>query len=366
MSWVIGASLVLQTILAGKLPALSTYGVYLGIQAVLAPFFWLWTILPIEHPQLTAILQHTAPTIYLAFLMKLPIFLFDILTLILLVRLVRRVTTSESSSILAGLTWFVNPFNFYLLYYFGAMDIIPIAIFLLALNFGFDKRWFRCGFATIVTALLRVYAIAALPFFLPLTKTKPARFSLVVGSLAPIAFAIVVLYLSKDTLGTVLNVPAKQSWLLEFLGFSIGSNQFLKLSPVLILLQLYIVFRYWRADASIVHLASVSLLALLLGATVYGGGSQHFLWVSPLLSACLAIHPRDSWIFVLTFFSALLSPTVNPFGPWTPAHPVVDTFLSGAFYAMKATYLVRLNISNLQVPGFTSAMFNKSSPTDKG
>ncbi len=358
-SWVIGASLVLQTTLAGKVPALSAYGVYLGIEVVLAPFFWAWTILPIQHPQLTAIIQHTAPAIYLGLLMKLPIFLFDTLTLILLLRLVRHIATAQSSSVLAGLTWFVNPFNFYMLYFFGAMDIIPIAVFLLALNFGFDNRWFRCGFATIVTGLLRVFSFAVLPFFLPLTKTKPARLSLIIGSAFPIAFAIVVLYLSKDTFATVLNVPAKQSWLLEFLGFGIGSVQLVKLSPVLILLQLYIVFRYWRHDANIVHLASVSLLALLLGATVYGGSSQHFLWVSPLLSACVAIDSKDSWLFVLTFLSAFLSPTVNPFGPWTPAHSVVDTFLSGAFYAMKGIYLVRLNLSNLQLPGFNSAMFNQ-------
>lgn len=355
MSWTIGASLVVRTVLSGKIPTLSTYGVYLGVEAVLAPFFWIWTLLPIEHPQLTNIVNHTAPAIYLGLVMKLPILFFDALTVILLLRLVRQVTKSERNSILAGLTWFVNPFNFYMLYFFGAMDIIPIAVFLLALNLGLDNRWFRCGFATIVAGLLRIFAFAVLPFFLPLTKTKPARNSLILGSLFPIACAVLVLYLGSDTLATVLSVPARQTWLLEFLGMSIGTMDFVKLSPVLMGLQLFIVFRYWRPDSNIVHLASASLLSLLLGATVYGGSSQHFLWVSPLLSACVAINPKESWIFVLTFLSALLSPTVNPFGRWTPAHEVVDTLLSGAFYAMKATYLVSLNTWNLRVFTFKSA-----------
>ncbi len=314
MSWTTGASLVLQNILVGKIPTLSTYGVYLGIEVFLAPFFWIWTILPIEHPKLTQLVQHSASTTALAFMMKLPIFLFDILTLIVLLRLVRRVTNSDRRSVAAGLTWFANPYNFYLLYFFGAMDIIPVAVFLLALNFALEDRWFRSGVSTVVSAALRLFAFATWPFFIPLTKTKATRNSFIIGSVVPIALVVGVLYLSHDTLATVFNIPAKQSWLLEFLGMTIGPTQFVKLSPVLILLQLYIVARYWRPNAGIVPLASVSLLSLLVGATVYGGGSQHFLWVSPLLSACLAICPRDAWIFVLTFISALLSPTVNPFG----------------------------------------------------
>jgi hypothetical protein len=353
LSWTISASRVLHIFLAGKIPSLSAYGVYLGIDTFLAPFFWIWTILPIEHPQLRNIVNHTAPAIYLGLIMKLPIFLFDIVSLVLLLRLARRITKSPRNSSLAGLTWFVNPFNFYMMYFFGAMDIIPIAIFLLAINFGLDNRWFRCGFSTVAAGLLRLFAFAALPFFLPLTKTRTTRSSFVVGSLLAMAFVIVGLYLTNESLATVLSLPAKEVWLLEFLGLGIGT-QFVKLTPVLILLQLYIVIRYWRHDSNVVHLASVSLLAILVGATVYGGSSQHFLWVSPLLSACLAIHPKEWWIFALTFLSALLSPTVNPFGSWTPAHPVVDTFLSGAFYGMKATYLVRLNLLNLYDSNFIS------------
>jgi hypothetical protein len=137
---------------------------------------------------------------------------------------------------------------------------------------------------------------------------------------------------------------------LEFFGWNVMGIQFVKVSPVLVLFQLYVVLRFWREDTNIVYLASVSLLALLLGATLYGGEAQHFLWVSPLLSACLAMRSEDSWIYVLTFFTALTAPTVNPFGPWTPEPIVLNTFLAGAFYAMKATYLLKLNLSNFQTP----------------
>jgi hypothetical protein len=348
--WIAGASSLLQTILAGKLPTLSTYGVYIGIETILAPFFWLWTILPVEHPNLANLVQHTASTVSLGLLMRLPIFLCDAATLILLMRAVRRITNSEQKSIVAGLTWFVNPFNFFMLYFFGAMDIIPIAFFLLAINFELGGRWFRFGVSAIVSGLLRLFAFIAYPFFIPLTKTRPTRASFIFGSIVPIAFAICVIYFSGDSLATVSNIPATQSWLLEFFGWNVMGLQFVKLSPVLVLFQLYVVLRFWRDDTNIVYLASVSLLALLLAGTLYAGERQHFLWVSPLLSACVAMRSEDSWIYILTFFTALIAPTVNPFCPCTSEPIVFNTFLGGAFYAMKATYLLKLNLSNFQTP----------------
>ena len=346
-NWTYEASSVLRTIQAGSLPALSTFGVYLGMEMILAPFFWLWTLLPVEHPELTNLVQHTPSTVSLAFLMKLPIFLCDLATLVLLLRITRRITNSQQKATIAGLAWFLNPFNFYMLYFFGAMDIIPVAVFLLAIDFELNSHWFRFGAATILSGLLRLFAFVAYPFFIPATKITTGRVKFFVGSVVPIATAIALVYLSHNSMLTIFNIPAEQPWLLEFLGWNVLGMQFVRLSPVLVLLQLYVVARFWRKDADVVHLAAVSLMALLLGATLYGGESQHFLWISPLLSVCVAMRFEDLWIYVLTFFTALMAPTVNPFYGLTPQPLLVDTFLAGSFYAMKTIYLLRLNLPNL-------------------
>jgi len=348
--WTFEVSTIVPTLVSGKLPTLSTYGVYIGIEMILAPFYWIWTLLPIDHPTVANLVQYTAPAVSLGFLMKIPILLFDSASLILLIRIVRRITHSEETSIIAGLTWFANPYNFYMLYFWGAMDIIPIAVFLLAILFELEGKWFRCGISTMCTGLLRLFAFAVYPFFSPLTRTKSVIGKFVIGSTVPVAIAIGLIYLSHDTLATVFNIPAQQFWLLEFLGFNIWGMQFVRLSPVLVLFQLYVVLRFWRQGTNIVYLATVSLLALLLGATLYGGEAQHFLWVCPLLSACIAMHLEDWWIYTLTSFTALLSPTVNPFTHWTPEPYLLDTFLAGAFYAMKAIYLLSLNLSNFRIP----------------
>lgn len=350
-SWTIGSSLVLNGLFAGRLPLLSNFGVYWASMTLLAPFFWVWTILPIEHPPLLNIVSYTTPAIYLVLLMKLPIFICDILTGILALRLVRKITHSERSCAILGLTWFANPFNIYWMYFFGSMDIIPITILLAALVFGMGNRWFRCGLSTAIAGLLRVAPFAVLPFFLPLPKTESGRVKLIIGFLFPLACCIALLYVtSPDVIAVIANVPAKQNYLLAFLGVNIAAGgKFVMLTPVLLLVQWYVVLRYWKREPNMIHLTCVPLLSILLGATIYGGSFQHFIWVSPLLSACVAIHPEESWIFALTFITASLSPAIYPISLWLPARELLDTFFAGAFYAMKAIYLVRLNLWNLDI-----------------
>jgi hypothetical protein len=169
--------------------------------------------------------------------------------------------------------------------------------------------------------------------------------------LLPLACLIPLLF-TTGAIATISSIPLKQYWILEFLGGNIANGgQLLLLSPILILIQLYVVLRFWRADSNIVHLACVSFLALLLGASTYGGSEWHFLWVSPLLSASVALHPRESWIFALTFITAYLSPAIPPFSftVFLQSRQVLDNLLAGAFYAMKAAYLIRLNLWNMKL-----------------
>ena len=356
-NWILGAATIFKSLSAGTIPCWSPgFGVYFGIELILTPFFWVWTMLPIQHPPMLNLVNFSVPAMTLALLMKLPIFFSDIVTGILLSRLIRKLTRSKTSSALASLTWFVNPFNIYWLYVYGAMDIIPTAIVLLALNFGFDNEWLRTGICTVVAGLLRVFPFVSLPFLLLLARVKLARIYLFVGSLIPIILVICAFFIRETggcSLTGVLSIPGREPWLLRFLGLDIvggGSWAFIvKLAPVVILVQLYVVLRYWRNDSNIVHLVSVSFLALMLGADVYGGSAYHFIPVSPLLSACLALHPQEeTWLYTLIFITAILFPGIQWLGWLFPIYPVIGTFLAGAFYAAKAGYLIRLNMWNFK------------------
>lgn len=175
LNWTYGTSIALGFISAGKFPPLPDFGVYLGIEIILAPFYWIWTILPIDHPTLGTVVSGTTPAFCLWFLMKLPIFLSDILTAFLLTRIIRTFNGSDRQCAIGYLSWFANPYNFYWLYFFGAMDVIPVAVVLIGLIFGSTSRWTRCTVATTIAGLLRIYPLVTLPFFLSLTKTKATR-----------------------------------------------------------------------------------------------------------------------------------------------------------------------------------------------
>lgn len=356
MNWVHGAKNVLIFLSAGQAPHLSTFGAYLGIDIVLVPFFWVWTVLPIQHPALHDMVNYTAPTVSLLFLMKMPIFLSDTLVGILLSRLVGKIAESDRRRGIAFLAWYANPYNIYWLYAYGAMDAIPASIVLLALILVVSRRWARSGFAIAIGSLMRIYPFFVLPFLLPLTNTKATRLRFIAGFMLPLVCVICVAYATATgTIANILTVAFNEPWLFDFLGgrehsWTTAGGQILILTPVLMLTQFYLVLRFWRHDSNIVHLASVSLLALSLGATIYAGSSQHFIWVSSLLSASLALHPEETWIFALTFVTAYLSPAVYPFNlsMFNPARLVVDNFLAGAFYSMKAIYLLRVNLSNIR------------------
>lgn len=368
LRWTLGANLALEYLSGGRLPPISTTGPYGMMFLVLAPFFWLWTILPIQHPSLAVMQCYTGPCnsqtpisalIGLSAVMKIPTFVFDLLTGALIYRFVRHITNSQRRSSLGFLAWYVNPFNFGWLYLYGYLgDLIPAALVVLAVILANDKKWFRSGAWTCIASVLRIFPVVILPFLLSKVKTGWTRayFSLFSGFLSLIILWLVIEYATAGaTLATIFAVPLQWDYLLDVFAPNIPVGQFVRWTPVLIALQFYVVLRFWKADANVVHLTTVSILALLLGAGPIFQQNQ-FLWVSPLLSICLALHPDELWIFILVFstdvtcdYCGFLSGytflgNLVPHGAWGW---LPNLTIAGAFYAFKAAYLVKLNLENL-------------------
>lgn len=349
VNWAGVSNNILESIAAGQYSHISVTGVYSPLGIVLVPFFWVWTKLPIQHPSITwqnYLFSKSGPAFFLNLLMKTPIFLADTGTGILVFRLVKRLTGSVTTSKLAFLAWYMNPFNIYWINSFGGMDVIPAFGFLLALAFGIEKRWFRCGVCASIGALLRIFPLFAFPYFFPAVKSKTVSqyVYLIAGFVLPLVLGLVAIYaLGAGSLTSIAATTQKQYWLSDFLGIDI-TNSYVKLTYVLLAVQLFVVFHYWK-NSNLVPLVTVSLLALLTGAQAYGGSTHHFLWVSPLLAISVVLTPNELWIFILTFATASLAPPIIPF----PPIPFIDTFLWGAFFAAKAAYLVKINLENIRL-----------------
>jgi len=345
-NWTRGASVALRFISTGRFPPLSVTGVYGPIEILLVPFFLAWTKLPIPHPPLyrSFLTNYSISAISLNIMMKLPPFLADIATGGLLSKLVKQITKSDSKARIALLSWYVNPFNLYYIEVFGAMDTIPAAIIVLGLILGMESKWFRSGICASIGTVLRIYPLFMLPFLLTTIKTKLLRryAALLAGFLLPLTAALITMYAyGAGTITMLAALPQQEYWLLDFLGVTLLQN--VKLTPVILVIQLFVTIYFWRKN-SILHAATVSLLALSVGALPFGGSEQNFIWVSPLLSACLAVNLDEMWVFVFTFATACLYPSIIPYQGLTYITPL----LAGAFYGAKATYLTKINFENIR------------------
>jgi len=349
LNWTAGASLALGYLAKGHFPPISVTGVYGPIQILLVPFFWIWTKLPIQHPPIYDMASSKSTSaVLVALLMKLPPFIADIITGIVVYTLTLQFTHSKSKSRLACMIWYLNPYNIYWINAVGAMDVIPVLILLLAIVVGNANRWFRSGVYVSIASILRIYPIFSLPFFLLGTRTKRMWAYAISGFLLPLIAVLTFLYGSgAGTLNILVEVPKVEYWLMDFLGGNL-TNVNLKLALVLVPFQFYVTFRYWRKPSSLLYLTTVSVLALLIGAQ--NTPPHHFLWVSPLLTMCLVASKDEAWIFILTFLTASLH-----LGPIFGIFPMTffslaDPFFGGCFYAAKSAYLIKLNLERI-TPG---------------
>jgi len=364
LNWIRGSQLVLNLLSNGKLSSVSGFGVYLGLDMFLTPFYWLWTLLPIQHGTLAEIATQPSLARYsLTYVMKFPIILSDFFTGLLAFDVVGKLNPSRASKAL--LSWHLNPFNWYWLYWFTTMDVVPAVIVLLAIQYGMNRRWSRCGLCLSLATILRLYPIFLLPFFVGFAlwvERRPATRALVNFASAfvvPIFLGMVVegfvIGSFAAPLITILQFPVTQPELADFLGFRLAT--FFTLTPFLMLLQFYVSFWCWKKNTALVLLVLAPLLVFFASGIGFG---LWLIWVSALLSIYYALD-NDLLLFSLTFLSGFLSPiTTSPaftqyFG-WRITYtmgsqPVIDLLgpcMSGVHYGAKIIYLLKLNLSRLR------------------
>lgn len=352
VNWVNGARSSFLLFSEAELPRPNAYA---GLMSVLAPFYWLWTILPVPHPSISEMVGHySTPELVLVFLMKLPTLTFDAASGILLYILVRERTGLERNGWVAFLVWYLNPYNWFWIYYYGGFDVIPIALILLAVFYGNRGRWLRCGFCASIAAILRLFPLLLFPFLIFYAAKQGLRPTarLLVSLLLPLAvvFAGVAYALGSfgSGLSAFLDIPMIQPYLEDFWGFPLdGANVYFRLTPFLLLLQLYIILRYWRDNPSwLEDILGASLLVMLVSQPQ--GNAHHFLWVSPFLSAYYALGRIKRKLLAGVYVAAALFP------PWfdTPQRLLslqIEPFFGGLFVGIKAITLLKLNSQSMRV-----------------
>lgn len=355
VNWVNLASNIFSRISNGELPSVAQTGAYTGLGLFLALFFAVWEALPVPHPSLHSFIRSnyffvpSTEGYALIFFMRLPIVLFDLLTAILIYVLVKRATGTTAVGGRAFLMWYLNPLNLYLMMSWsnpGAFDVVPAAVLLAAIVLSTKGRWLGAGVCVAAATFLRLFPVLLFPFFLVYSfkEGRQASIRLSLGFLAPIAvvfFAQVITAGSlQNAIGAFSTIPLKNSWVLNYYGFSIGS--YLTLMPFLILVQLYLVGRYWRNDESLVPLLMAALLVVF--ATTYHQ-PYHFIWIMPLLTVYCATNRGALMLFLPLCISAFL---------YSEGYATPNSYLflfqplfAAVFFGLKVSYLFKVNLGNL-------------------
>jgi hypothetical protein len=362
LAWVTLAQNVFTQLSTGRLPSLSVFGVYVGTGIFLTPFYWLWTLLPIHHIPIAEMVAHQSlARISMMYVMKLPILVADFVAGWFIFLLAEKVSPSRARNAL--LSWHVNPFNMYFLYWFTTMDVIPAVFVLVAIHYAVKRRWPLCTLCLFLATALRLYPILLLPFFAVYALWVEGRIAAkpLVSFLAFFVLPLLLVVVAEGSVSgsllppvhAVLRFPLSQPEVSDIFGFRLG--YFFTLTPVLMLLQLYALVAFWKRGTALSVIVLAPLLVIFASGTAFG---LHFIWASPLLSVYYALD-NDLFLFALTFASGLLSPITTGtlftyyFGwdlTYQGAQPVIDLLgpcMSGVHFGTKIVYLLKLNLGRL-------------------
>ena len=392
-NFVVTAQWAWSSLSQGTIPFLS---VYTGIGIMLAPFYWLWTAMPIPHPPLVAIFGGLDTSLYnfnmslegflLVFAMKLPIVLFDLFAGVLIFILIRDTTGSSDNARKAFLFWYLNPYNIFMIEVWGSVDVIPAVFVLLAILFALKKRWVASGLTLSFATVLRIYPLLLLPVFLffCLRKTRRAAVALSVSYFAPLGVALYVLVgifgSAQAAAGGLLNIAFSSPWLLRLYGIPLapGVQNTLDKAGLLLPLflypiQLYIASRFWKTRSySLLSLATAFLL-IHFAATTYE--PYHFNWITPLLAVCYGVDRRrlrllsilfvaayismytysdvsslgHAFFFLPTFSEAMRSAALMQTRLFSLVHEYVPLSM-GIFHGLLGVLLIKLNLDEMQLP----------------
>lgn len=273
-------------------------------------------------------------------LIKLPAIIADLLTFVVLIRLLSPYLGEQKAYYAAAIGWLFNP----LVIYYSALHGLEescVSLFLVLVVYSLQKRgpW-RTILAACAAALTLISSAFIFPPLLLSQRTSwGQRIALVIVPVAVYVFLFLVLYHSLDGLVPYLGRVAET-----------GSNAGLPLgySTLSSVSYLYILYQWFGLYIS--PLLGLALtVAILLGTSLYGKEPlathsalvlyccilaffftyevfyiQHLVWIVPLLMATLLLNPRvpfKSALVFSAFFScfALLENYVSFYSPATAA-----------------------------------------------
>lgn len=251
------------------------------------------------------------------FLLKIPYFFFDLLTVFALIKLFK--ATKEKYLVLV--LWMFNPLSLYASFMMGQFDIIPTFCTVLSLLLAKQNKLGLSAISLGVGAAFKIYPLFLLVPLALQGKNWLERIKLLFLGLLPYILFILPYLGSKGFRSTAL--VANQSLKSLYAEVAISGGEKLLIFPLLLILA-YIIFTYIKSPVEFLWQRYFIVLLLFFIFTHYH--PQWFLWLTPFLIMDLVTKKFKNLILLLLSlfsFTGLLfffdsSLTVNIFAPLFP------------------------------------------------
>jgi len=244
---------------------------------------------------------------------RLTLFLFDLAVLVFLVKL--------WPALRRELIWFfwLSPLAIYITYWHGQLDIVPVALLLLALLLLRKMRALEAGGALAIAVATKLSMLAALPLTLVyLWRNKRlhyARAPYIAAFIVGVAILVKPFLLMRGFRYMVLGNPEMDR--LYELRLTLGTHTAIYLSPLLYILALYALWRLPRISFDLLYAATGLVLFVLIVSTAAPLG--WYLWLLPFLAWHQARARNEArWLIALYSLIIIAGHMVLTQGAYTP------------------------------------------------
>ncbi|MCL5784302.1 MAG: hypothetical protein M1142_03040 [Patescibacteria group bacterium] len=250
-------------------------------------------------------------------LLKLPYFIFDLLTGFIFLKLF----DNPKKSLLAFLLWIFNPINLYATYMMGQFDIIPTFFVILSVYLVIKNN---LNWAALVLGFGVAFKLSPIFLVIPLVvlgRNYQERFRLLILSMVPYLLSIIPYLFSHSFRSTALF--ANQSSKSLYANIPVSGGEVIILFPAFLLFFYLII---WRPNIKI-SIWKLFLIPLLLFFVFTHYHPQWLIWLTPLVILDLVTSRFKnfvsyllifvSWLVSLFFFDPTL--TIGIFAPIWPS-----------------------------------------------
>jgi len=343
------------------------FGLYTFSVYFMNIFYRLWLLLPIDHPAAQTLFKPPLTPSFslfsLTFMLKLPLLIFDVLTGLLVYKIVLRCTQLRSASLSALSIWLLNPYVTLLAEVDGTVDIISTCFVVASVYFFLKDKIVLSALCLAIGIVARFYPLALLPLYLLLLLRKGRVKGCITFTvtttlvLMTAVYPFVTLRSWTELLQFAHQIPlGGNKEVLWFFGAAATgepkpevstadiywrtvmlSDQYISLVVLLCVILYFVAYKYRRASGRWII---DSVLSVLLVYFAMGTWQRYYtMWITPFITLDYSLSRKSrasQALFLLFFLSAFLYISMYSY------------FIGGFFGAFMPYHLAELEtISNL-------------------